>query len=72
MRESYKGESWVIEGTNTTFQWITREHCLVLIGYTEDEVILSDPYDSRGTVRYSKELFEQRFKELGSQAIVLI
>ena len=72
MRESYKGESWVIEGTNDTFQWITREHCLVLIGYTEDEVILSDPYDSRGTVMYSKELFERRFKELGSQAIVLM
>ena len=71
MKEPFEGDSWIIEDTNKTFVWPCREHCLVLIGYTKDEVVLSDPYDSRGTVRYSKELFEKRFKELGGQAIVL-
>ena len=71
MQEPENGAIWHIKNTNKIFQWIRKEHCLVLIGYTKNSVILSDPYDSRGTVEYPKTIFEDRFKKMFSQAVLI-
>lgn len=52
------------------YQWYARFHCMVLIGYTEDEYIMADPLQ-KDIVYYDKELVEQRYNELGKQAVVI-
>ena len=71
MVEPAEGTHWIIKDTGKEFVWTKHEHCVVLIGYTKDTVILSDPYDYRGEVEYSKELFEERYRQMFSQAIVI-
>ena len=72
MLPSKPGRSWILQN-GTTFNWIAGEHCLVLIGYDTEKnsVVLSDPYDARGTVEYPRETFEKRFTELHKQALVI-
>lgn len=72
MKASKPGNSWYLED-GSKYTWIAGEHCLVLIGYDleKDTVILSDPYDSRGTVEYSTETFEARYEELFKQALII-
>lgn len=71
MREPSLGPGWFLDDNGEYYQWINREHTVVLIGYTDSQVILSDPDDSRGTVLYSRALFEQRYESLLSQAVVI-
>lgn len=72
MKKSWLGPSWELKD-GSTFRWRVKEHCLVLIGYDTgaDTVILSDPFDERGTVEYDASLFEKRYKELYEQALVI-
>lgn len=73
MKASYTGRSsWTLQD-GTKFNWRSNEHCLVLIGYDTDKntVILSDPYDSKGTVEYDADLFETRYTELYKQALII-
>ncbi len=71
MMASVPGTIWIDESTGEPFQWIAKEHCLVLVGYDDDYYYCNDPYKSRGRVGYPRGLFEQRFEELGRQALVL-
>ena len=69
MAPSYPGDQWIMED-GTEFTWIAGEHCLVLTGYTETDYLLNDP--QTGTVvSYPKEVVEERFEELGCQAVVV-
>lgn len=69
MRESYPGDSWYLED-GSEFTWTAQEHCLVLVGYNDDRYFLNDPMTG-STVAWKKEIVEQRFKELGSQAVYI-
>lgn len=69
MKPSKNGNTWFF-ADGTPFTWIAGEHCLVLTGYDSTHYYLNDP--QTGTVvKYEKELVEQRYQELGSQAIIL-
>lgn len=74
MCETYKKESnsWIIETTGEVFQWISGEHCMVLVGCDEEFFWFNDPYNGNGLVSYKKELAEKRYSELGRQALVVI
>lgn len=67
MVETRRNEGWNINGE--TVYWIYNEHCLVLIGFTETEYIFADPLN--GIKSYEKELVNQRYGELGQQAVVI-
>ena len=54
-----KGKSWYVNGKKIT--WRNYNHCLVLIGWDEENYIVSDPL--KGIVSYNKELFNQRYEE---------
>lgn len=69
MQQSYDGKSWITPN-GSEFTWIAREHCLVLVGYSTNFYFLNDP-QSGVVVAYEKTLVEQRYKELGSQAILI-
>ena len=54
-----------------TCQWLANEHCMVLTGYDEYYYYLNDPLYYYDTVAYSREIFDQRYKEIGMCALVL-
>lgn len=67
MKEPYESCTWNIDGEN--IMWLSREHAMVLIGYTQSTYIMADPL--RGICEYDKELVETRYKSMGKQAIVI-
>ena len=69
MKPSGAGNSWYLED-NSKFTWIAGEHCLALVGYNENHYFLNDP-QSGGVVAYQKDIVNERFKELGSQAVCI-
>lgn len=62
---------WQSFDKTQTYLYPIAEHCLVLTGYDEESYYFNDPYESRGRVSYPKEKVEQRYYELGKQAIVV-
>lgn len=68
MLESYPSTKWKLDSGE--YQWYARFHCMVLIGYTNDKYIMADPLNN-GITYYDKDIVEQRYSELGQQAIVI-
>lgn len=62
--------AWTIKDTGKSFDWIANEHCLVLVGYDEENYYFNDPQKG-AAVPYKKETAEKRYKELGSQAVTV-
>ena len=77
MQEPYEKASWVVdfvdENAKTkkgdTFTWLQNEHCMVLRGYDQKDYLMADSVAGKVS-HFEKKLAEQRFRELGSQAIV--
>lgn len=70
MLATYKSASWTLED-GSTYYFPANEHCMVLIGYSDTHYYFSDPY--RGEqVKYACALAEQRFEEMGRQALVVM
>lgn len=63
-------EEWTIKETGEKFNWISNEHCMVLVGYDESYYYFNDPQNDKA-VPYKKETAEKRYKELGSQAVTV-
>ena len=61
-------QSWQTENGNTV-DWGLNDHCGVLIGYTEDTVIIADPI--QGKVEYTKEQFETTFEQRNNQCVII-
>ena len=71
MQEPGTGDSWVLPDGNQ-FTWISGEHCLVLTGYDKDAYDFNDPTGEGAQVSYPKELAEDRYQALASQALVIL
>ncbi|MGN0517978.1 MAG: C39 family peptidase [Acutalibacteraceae bacterium] len=69
MKKSRDGTVWNLEDGETV-RWISGEHCFVLVGYSKDYYFFNDP-QSGSIVAYQKYVAEQRFIELGSQAVCI-
>ena len=64
----YVTNSWIYKPTGETINWKSQEHAVVLIGYNNDNVIISDPL--RGSIRYqSRSVFESRYNYYGKRAV---
>ncbi len=80
MKQSNSGFSWIVNYVDENspykigdvFTWIRGEHCLVLVGYDDDNYYFNDPYKNHGLVYYEKSLVNQRFLELGKQSVVIL
>lgn len=68
LRTPYATVKWSVDGQN--LQWISPEHCMVLIGYDLDRnvAIVSDP--QRGIVEYDLNTVKARYLALYSQCVV--
>ena len=78
MQEPYVFDTWTVnyvdENARTkigdTFNWYAHEHCLTLVGYDEKEYFFCD--SAAGKVsHFDKTLVAERYKQLGSQCIVV-
>ena len=78
MEEPYVYDTWIVnyvdENARTkmgdTFNWYMHEHCLVLIGYDDSEYYFAD--STHGNIsHFEKELAEERYEQMGKQAIVV-
>lgn len=70
MIDTYPTSSWYLQN-GEKYTWIANEHCMVLIGYDDNNYYFVDPYKGK-EVMYKKAITEKRYSELGMQAIVII
>lgn len=69
MLETNPISSWYLND-GTRFTWPGNEHCMLLVGYDDTQYYFNDPYTGK-LVAYDKTLTEDRFAELGRQAVVV-
>ena len=79
MREPKKTTSWIIDYVDENsklkigdeFTWLSEEHCLVLVGYDDENYYFNDPYKNHGRIAYKKSLVEERYTAMGSQCVYI-
>lgn len=67
MKEPTEGRTWILP-SGESYTWTAGEHCMVLIGYDEDNYIMNDPQTGK-VVKYPKWLTESRYNFLGMNAL---
>lgn len=70
MQKPFEGKKWEYEGETIT--WIRPEHCLLLIGYTQDSYVFCDPLKTESRTTYPKASVETAYEGLHSQAVVIM
>ena len=72
MAEPGRGAVWADKDSGEAITWIANEHCMLMTGYdlSRHLIIVNDPL--RGKVSYDERTFIERFRQLGSQAIVIV
>lgn len=64
----YISSSWIYKLTGEKISWKANEHVVVVIGYNDTQVIISDPID--GKIKYqSKSVFKSRYNYYGKKAL---
>ena len=61
-------ESWIYRKTGERIYWKDNEHAVVIIGYNDEQVIVSDPYTGRIT-KFNREIFKQNYNYMGKRAV---
>lgn len=69
MRPPIVGPSWKLLDSGEEFTWISNEHCMLLVGYDDENYYFNDPYDSHGVIAYPKELAEDRHRAQYQMAV---
>lgn len=59
---------WIYRPTGEKIYWKENEHAVVIIGYNEQQVIVSDPYTGRIT-RYNRNTFRENYNYMGKRAV---
>lgn len=71
MKEPRHTKSWQdIHDSGRVINWLSPEHCMTMIGYTPEHVIINDPHTG-GTESYERNLFRTRWEQLGRQGVTL-
>lgn len=64
----YISNTWIYKNTGETIKWISGEHALVVVGYNDNQVIVSDSLT--GTIRYfDRSVFESRYNTFSRRAL---
>lgn len=71
MEPSSPGITWRLSDREGEFQWVNHQHCLLLVGYDKEKYYFNDPWLNLGCIGYDRDLVEQRYREMGAQAVVL-
>lgn len=70
MREPIVGPEWTLDN-GEPFTWISNEHCMLLVGYDDENYIFNDPHENNGVISYEKTLVENRHSAQYMQAVGL-
>lgn len=78
MDEPYVKATWIVDyvDENARFKkgdtesWMQNEHCMVLVGFDEENYYFCDSVSGKLTA-YEKEVSEERYSQVGMQAIVV-
>lgn len=71
MLPTSEGPTWNLLDSEETYTWLNNEHCLVLVGYDDAFYYFNDPLEYEAPIAYPRELAEQRYAELGMQALIV-
>ena len=69
LKETITGPEWILTDSGKLFTWRSNEHCMLLVGYDEENYYFNDPWHNHGTIGYSKELVEKRHAEQYGMAV---
>lgn len=69
MIEPYYTSCWYLPN-GEKYTWLANEHCMLLIGYDQDNYYFNDPYTGQ-EVKYSKSLSQKRYDAFGKQSLVI-
>jgi uncharacterized protein YvpB len=69
MKDTGPGSVWYTE-EGERFQWITNEHCMLLVGYDENGYYFNDPYSGKQCY-YDKTVSALRYETFGRQSFVI-
>lgn len=70
MEEAYVGCVWY-DDDGDEVDWILPEHCMLLVGYNDEEVIVNDPYDGERRT-FPIDVFKNNWEVMGSQAVTIL
>lgn len=78
MDEPYVKTTWIVDYVDEnarykkgdTESWMQNEHCMVLVGFDEENYYFCDSVSGKLTA-YGKEVSEERYSQIGMQAIVV-
>lgn len=70
VRPTKPSHTWTILGTSEQFTWKSPMHCLVLVGYDDNNYYFNDPQQSKN-YRYTKSAVLTAYSALGMQAVVI-
>lgn len=62
------GPRWYLEN-GKKFTWLSREHCVLITGYDEENYIIHDPWNNNGIMTVERALFEKGWREQYLQAV---
>lgn len=71
LKETYSGPEWILKDSGESFLWRSNEHCMLLVGYDEENYYFNDPWRDHGTIGYEKKLVEKRHGEQYRMAVSL-
>lgn len=64
----YISKTWTYKPTGELISWKANEHAVVVIGYNNNSIIISDPIG--GQIKYQNRItFEQRYNYYGKKAL---
>lgn len=64
------GPPLTVEDSGRKFDWIRPEHCLLLVGETEDSYVFNDPMEGKQAA-YEKRAVKLAYEALGCQALAI-
>ena len=69
LKEPVFSRTWIIKDSNIPFVFLGNEHCALLVGYDDIYYYFNDPLS--GIVAYRKDIVEQRYIQMGKNAVVI-
>lgn len=72
MRKEIFGPQWKLYDSEEIFTWTSNEHCMLLVGYDEENYYFNDPYENNGVIGYPRELVEKRHAAQKSMALGIV
>ena len=68
MAVPYISTSWTYKPTGEKISWMANEHALVIVGYNQNNVVVSDSLN--GSIKYyNRNVFESRYNTYGKRAV---